>query len=146
MTETPPIVGFITARYVEDEAVARTATKGPWTDGGGNPANGDGDGFGEVWILPPDDNEYEPDEATAAHIARWDPVAVLADVAAKREILGECAVFLEAFEHGDAALRNPGYKLAWNTARRLARPFAEHADYDRAWWIEDWRPSTAPAQ
>lgn len=59
------------------------------------------------------------DTVTAQHIARHEPARVLADVAAKRQII---ELVLGAYA---------GYSVL----TRLALPFAEHPDYR-----EDWKP------
>ena len=53
---------------------------------------------------------------------------VLADVAAKREILADCMASINNAGAG------PGeYGLALSTIRSLAAPYAEHGDYDPQW-------------
>jgi hypothetical protein len=94
------------ARLDEDERVASEAVAGPWTASGGYITGGeppnDGD-FGEVHILPYAPNEYDPDEKTAAHIARHDPARVLADVERTRRIIAECEYVIR-----DSANRDTG--------------------------------------
>src|SRR5688500_18090508 len=84
-------------------------------------------------------------EAHAAHIARWDPARVLAEVAAKRAIIDE-----ETFaandgtpncqghpgpwlNHGD---HGPGYCRDYSDSRilrALVAPFASRAGFDPSW-------------
>ena len=85
---------FLLARIAEDEQVARSSLA---THEEGEPW-----GYGHL----PDDGP---------HIARWSPARVLAECAAKREIV-------ERF-------------VAWDAVRLLAAPYSAHPDYDK-----DWRP------
>ena len=72
------------------------------------------------------------------HIARHDPARVLADVAAKREVLATLAGQLDP----DAMAGDWSERGMMETAmsdwaewflRALARPHADHPDYDPAW-------------
>jgi hypothetical protein len=103
MTKNVTITEFLTARLDEDEAVARRA------------------------------DDFEVEEFTWAsvdywcasneeHGMRWSPRRVLADVAAKRAILG-------------TLLDEGGERMFDDIFRLLALPYAEHPDYD-----EGWRP------
>lgn len=73
----------------------------------------------------------------AAHVYRWSPARVLAEVAAKRRI-----VELAELAQGAAAVSTPllkgreqGYRQALTEAvRELAQPYAE-----RPGWREEWR-------
>lgn len=137
------LVEFLRARLDEDEQTARAAVAAPWTADsgsvfGGEPPN-QGD-FGEVHILPAASNEYDPDEATAAHIARHDPRRVLAEVDAKRQIIREhqklplrltCKTCVSWIDNEIPERRI----YPCHTLRLLALPYASHKDYR-----EEWRP------
>lgn len=95
------------------------------------------------------------------HIARWDPARVLAEVAAKRQLLEVHKVNVEV-EGPPPAFRDPhvryqeGRVTYWcdecdhdrdyghisgpdqgcRTLRLLALPYADHKDYDPAWRID----------
>lgn len=75
-------------------------------------------------------------EAVAAHIADNDPEFVLADVAAKREIIEQYENHRRAIDHGGAGICT---RYLANELRKvlhlLALPFAGHPDYR-----EDFRP------
>jgi hypothetical protein len=59
------------------------------------------------------------------------PARVLADVDAKRQIVAECAFWLE----GDDGLwsQDTRANVAWLIAALLALPYADQPDYDEAW-------------
>lgn len=73
--------------------------------------------------------------ATQLHFANWKPDRVLADVEAKRRIVGSTAhppkawsVFDDGFRRGQMAAHD-------DVLRLLALPYATHPDYR-----EEWRP------
>lgn len=105
------LVTFLQARLDEDEAAARRAKPGPWTNDGG------------VYAAHPMDEvvEYVYDDS-ADHIARHDPVRVLSDVEAKRRIV----------DLSEATWRTHGgcdRCVTCLTVRLLALPYADHEDY-----------------
>lgn len=116
---TPDLPTFLTQRYDEQEAVARLSTPGPW-----GRAGVDGQGFAVHR------GEHETvalycDRDNAAHIATHDPAYVLADLAAKRQMVEWFAPHL-----GDG----DGYALAAEHAlTALAQPFADHPDFRPEW-------------
>jgi hypothetical protein len=65
--------------------------------------------------------------AEAQHIARHDPARVLAEVAAKRRILDDCASYVD--EEGDAVTDG----LSWRVVALLAVPYAGNAGYRPEW-------------
>lgn len=84
----------------------------------------------------------------AAHIARWDPTRVLAEVAAKRAILAqhaqtECVNCADAGRGTGTSCRTchhdgePGgptyYDGTCGTVRAMAQPYATHPDFDPVW-------------
>lgn len=133
------IVEFLQARYDEREGRAKAAGGAAWSVGVEETPDGENafysvsvDGAPE-WFVDVDVNEH----AKVEHIADNDPEFVLADVAAKRQIMEE---------HRDDegwCLRcadPPQYDAAWHkypcrTMRLLALPFAGHPDYR-----EEWKP------
>lgn len=142
-----PIVKFLLARIDEDEAVARSAARGPWLCGGG---------AHDAHVYAPEvrtskvalfredviDRDYALSLNDAEHIARHDPARVLAECAAKRRIVS-------AFEHGERLVleaedmavfsdldraRLRGERNAMHAATIwLAEVYAEHPDFDPAW-------------
>jgi len=102
----------------EDLAQGRTsrgeefvaATGGPGPDGECVAATG-----------PADDPQSMRD---AAHIARWGPVRVLSDAAAKRAVLGA----LQAAEEWGQDRRDLVYVV-----RHLAAVYRDHPDYQEEW-------------
>lgn len=134
------ITEFLTARLDEDEAVARTAA---WMDSpylNTEPCS--------EWSYAGDGHEVEPgvthdyeglspavDVEVGPHIARHDPARVLADVAAKRAIVGlHDQALADEVEHGDASGLGADL-MHQDVIRLLALPYAGHEDYD-----EGWRP------
>lgn len=140
------IVEFLDARIAEDEAIARAAR------GRNSPqwiSDDDGDVYAVVGQLDdPDrcqhhDNKGQPNPcddtlvasaddlwdarvvllARATHIARHDPARILAECAAKRQIVEYCSDQL-----GDEYERIPVLEL-------LAQPYADHPEYR-----PEWRP------
>jgi hypothetical protein len=113
------IEAFLTARLDEDEAIARAASAGPWSVGGGG-YEGDNDGCiegaaGQDLIrVAGDPGGYEAvlSISDAEHIVRWNPVRVLAEIAAKRAIL---------------EIHAP------HDSRILAAVWAGHPDYRQEW-------------
>lgn len=133
---TPDLVAFLTARLDEDEAYARQIIDAPDC------------GYQAKWRLPSsavvsvgDEADWDllaGDSRLAAHIARWDPNRVLAEVAAKRAIVDRYMAIVE--DPQDAAGSSP---TSWHYAGRrdeladvllaLARPYANHPDFDPEW-------------
>jgi len=64
--------------------------------------------------------QAETSSAAAFHIAHHDTAHVLADVAAKRRIVDDCA------EHGDVS-------MSGRTLFALAAAYAQHPDYQQTW-------------
>lgn len=96
------LIAFLRARLDEDEATARAATPGPWQwrHEHGEPWHPEPEGwldYSGEYITGPDDaaTMFGPGmtpHADATHIALHDPPRVLAEVAAKRQIV-------DAYEH-----------------------------------------------
>jgi hypothetical protein len=103
------IVEFLTARFDEDEAVARAALHTPESDD---------------WSWS--DVDYHSGVAED-HGLRWKPERVLADIAAKRAIVERHAPY------DDIHVRRQTRTLAGDTLRLLVQPYAEHPDIDPAW-------------
>lgn len=116
------LVEFLTARYYEDEAIARAvpfehyeAVEYLWET--------------KYLQLTCDNGETgatsEMNAHIADHAARHDPARVLADIAAKRRLLES---------HDDALLE--GDEVSMWMARCLAAPYADHPDYNPAWAVD----------
>jgi hypothetical protein len=96
--------------------------------------------MGDVVATGPDDRDMP--EGYGIHIARHDPERVLADVEAKRRIIGEHphgdfgrpdSQYCEVCHDDDG---NPAVTGQWcDTVRLLALPYADHPDYR-----EEWKP------
>ena len=141
------LVEFLRARLDDDERAARAATPGPWTaDREVAGAVGPLDDCGRpdcarmmVQVLETDDDDApHPVRETAAHIARHDPVRVLAEVKSKRRIVARHA--------GDHMCPKPQDDHSWIEAGEtveglwpcgdlldLARSYADHPEYDVVW-------------
>lgn len=134
------IVEFLTARLNEREKLAHAACVG----GDGRWHTGDAERWDNRRIEADDPEQFTiydeggHDEHQAAHIAYNDPAHVLAEVAAKRAIVEDCA---KAYENGrefygnDESKYNPHSRLALRTLRALAATDAEHPDYNPAWAV-----------
>lgn len=121
------LIAFLRARLDDDEAAARVAaalTRSPWTTEGSTVMCGDG-----LPVAGIEDGE----SATAAHIARWDPVRVLAEVDAKRRILD-----LHTGEHDCPEMHTGIYPADWpasapwgKAGECWAHPSVEHFEADQ---------------
>jgi hypothetical protein len=156
------LVAFLLARLDEDERWARQATPGPWAwsenhDGAGevNAAERRPDLQGDGWersqarSIANESATGDVRLADAVHIARHDPARLLADIAAKRQIVDEHANGWEGWEDPPTQDdieqaycvrcqdRRSHDAMRWPcpTLKLLALPFADHPDYD-----EKWRP------
>jgi len=115
------IVAFLRARLDEDQAVAQSATPGPWVRDALDVVP-EGEHSGHTVA------EECHGDADADHISRHDPAHVLADIASKRLII-------------DVVPPPPGAEVpdtgsAWDyILRLLTLPYATHPDYR-----EEWRP------
>ena len=124
---------FLLARIAEDEAVARTATSGPWyVDEVGD--FGDKSAVLEVarWRGYTNTVNLGEDRPTADHIARHDPARVLAECEAKRAIIDEVTA-TEVRLCSVEKFHVPTHPLAEPILRHLAAVYADHPDYDEAW-------------
>jgi hypothetical protein len=131
MTGMSDLVEFLTARLDEDEQVARDAAVdagGTWKPGAG--VWGDLD---EVFPVVYDEGRPTPDQA--AHIARHDPARVLADVAAKRQLVVALAGYVPADMHFLDDVTASRAHVALLGLTHLALPYADHPDYR-----EEWKP------
>ena len=139
---TADLITFLRARLDEDEAVARAATAGPWVESGVGD-HGWGVSFSALGSgVEADDSDQG--RADAAHIARHDPARVLAEVEAKRQIMGLHPV-IGGWEDEDGHDRGLGCECCghseeysdrggWcETLRLLALSYADHPDYRDAW-------------
>lgn len=127
------LVTFLRARLDEDEDRAKRAAFG-W----GAEWRADRDDQDDEWWAVHADGKTNmvssEDGDVAQHIALHDPARVLADVAAKREILADLAD-VEGQARTDRASeywrhRRHAMRLA---AAYLATAYAAHHDYDEAW-------------
>lgn len=121
---TDDLASYLLARLDEDEQVARQAEA----------VIPDGEGWYRVTQLTVADPEWAQRYGHAyAHIARWDPARVLAEVEAKRRIV-------EQHEHAIRSSReypnavNIASWMAWQEAvRALAQPYADRSDFRDSW-------------
>lgn len=118
------LIAFLNARLDDEEAVAREAIEEV------------GDGHWKQRncriVTVADDHREVADYGIVEcieHIVRHDPARVLADVAAKRQILAQVASDL-ADDAGD-------HTAQW-MLRQLAAPYADHAEFHEDWQAEDW--------
>lgn len=144
------LVEFLTARLDEDERIARTAIAGPWAVA----PNGEvyapgfdrevqlsrGKFMTEHLYVTSDSEGLSASvlEEEAVHIARHNPARVLAEVAAKRSLIGEIESY-EAKIEGEwgSGLAGSGFG-DWESALRfLAAPYADHPEFDESWRVAE---------
>lgn len=121
---------FLTARYDEREAVARRAySQGEWRSGSTYGM------FVSVearsWTVV--SGEWERSDAD--HIALNDPAYVLADIAAKREIVELHSGDEPLCGWSQDARTSHDEEPPCDTLRLLALPYTDHPDYDEAWRV-----------
>lgn len=111
------LIAFLRARLYEDEAHARFA----FAD-----HNDAGPNWTEIWsgtVDTGDDHIATGDAGLSRHIERFDPARVLAEVAAKRQII----------EEGDLHDTTDASVLHRSVLKLLALPYADHPDYRDSW-------------
>lgn len=132
------IVEFLLARVEEDEALARSASPGPWhVDAESTEVLAvDGIVVADGFAL-----SGPQTRATTAHIARHDPARVLSECAAKRAVLG----LLTVAEQHVADVRRSASEYRFVSAAEsprdailcavqlLAAVYADHPEFDPAW-------------
>ena len=115
------IVEFLLARIAEDEDCAQTPFPAEWQaapEETGQPIKA---GTYRVATCA---------ESVMAHIARHDPARVLAECAAKRDLVELALGLADLHRMGDPTVPpNVGEDIL----RILATPYADHPDYDEAW-------------
>lgn len=128
------ITEFLTARYDEDEVVARWATAGRWTvrPNGDSPWVTRAD-RPDVWLAITSPDPGSSKTANADHIARHNPAHVLADITAKRAIVSNMRTALDQSWQDSADTRVLVEHLATTVLCRLAQPYADHPDFDPTW-------------
>lgn len=117
---------FLRARWDEAEQRAVAATPGPWTV-----ERRDGWNDGTLWVLPDIERwrgmtntvQFGQDRETAEHIAANDPAFVLADIAAKRQVL----------DNAIAWDNQQGLNTTGTVARHFAAPYSGHPDWRTEW-------------
>lgn len=121
------IVEFLTERLAEDERVARAGFSNQ-----ADPEHGWGaSSASRTGVTPHVGIIYE--DVQRAHVIRWHPGRVLAEVVAKRRIV--------EMHGGTHECPDDGENCGWiedrscDTLRLLALPHAEHADY-----LPEWAP------
>ena len=113
------LIAFLRARLAEDEATARAAFSGQC-----DPENGWGaerSVSGGWTITPHVGNIHE--KVQARHVEAWNPARVIAEVAAKRAIIGLCEPW--------------GIPEDIMVLRLLAQPYADHPDFAPAWRLPE---------
>ncbi|MCM3822271.1 DUF6221 family protein [Streptomyces sp. DR3-1] len=152
---TADLIAFLRARLDEDEARARALPPGPWTWRKGEAATtSPGDALvgadGQPVLSASDPDEYMAwiirADGFDAYLQQVQPARVLAEVEAKRQIVGLHPV-IGGWEDEDGHDRGLGCECCghseeysdrggWcETLRLLALSYADHPDYR-----EEWRP------
>lgn len=111
---------FLLARLAEVEAIARVVNVGiwyPWDDR-------NAELYAAIRSIHPE---------AAVHIRAQSPACVLADVEAKRRIVDRCKYAVESDGWmNDYDMFDAG-EQAFGTLLDLARPYADHPDFDPSW-------------
>jgi hypothetical protein len=134
------MVAFIVARLDEQEERARRCTPGVWKVWGMSVmADQDGTSLAEnatdVAHTVMVDDAGKPRTFDAQHIARHDPVWVLAEISARREMVtGLHAALTRAWQFGEEA-RELVAQLAVLMLQRFAALDRDHRDYDPGWEV-----------
>lgn len=118
---TPPLTlaDFLLQRITDDEAVAR--------DGFGPTVYGEGVQGDYAALEVAEMGRAEgASELGYSHVLRWMPIRVLAECAAKREVIRIAGSIGGHFEP-DAG------RLAPQILRALAQPYADHPSFDSRW-------------
>lgn len=131
------LTDFLLARIAEDEAVARAATPGVWIAGM--------ESSDSLASRPMVAAGGQRDET---HIVRWNPARVLAECAAKRAIIAEHPIDMDAIEPGCRTCDSDSENDVWGngpcaTLRALAQPYADRPDFREEWrarWMRHPRP------
>lgn len=128
---TADLIAWLTQILDEDAALARECGDGHWSVGRFDRERvSSADGFDTY-------NEGGISEEIAAHIARHDPAAVLADIAAKRGIIEAASkAIADAVPNGKdwETDRARAMADAWEQALRLeASAYAGRPGYDEGW-------------
>lgn len=130
------IAAFLAARLDEDEAAARATTeRQPYDEWDAVGASDDDDIGRSNWrvvgIAIPGMQSWHAPAARSVmqHIARHDPVHVLREVEAKREIL---TAYIKAETDG---LRGDGWIALRFSVETLVAVYSDHPD-----WREEWKP------
>lgn len=127
------LLPWLRAQLDEDERAARACPPWPWR------LNDEGD---EVWAA--DDVEVaavfalsgSQTRATAAHIARWDPARVLAEVAAKRAVINAYAEVAEWYGRPSNRPAPAGEVFGlWTAVQHLGVAYSTRHGYR-----DEWRP------
>lgn len=135
------IVEFLTARLDEDQAVARWSGRGrvAWLTYRAGPTQKLVSAIavsvdGGTWIA---NGEEVPDPDSVRVV--YDPARVLAEVKAKRELVGLYVAAKVALEASDGTILAGAAKLNLraygNALRALATAYDRHADYKQAWSV-----------
>ncbi|MGW4972629.1 DUF6221 family protein [Streptomyces albidoflavus] len=131
---TADLIAFLQARLEHDEAVAREATPGPWrntpTARHHDTASGRSEeavfGRNAIRVATTGEPAGRHNLVNAEHIARHDPARVLAEVEAKRSMIGRIS---------NHALIMGQDEVHGSLLRSLALPYSDHPDYR-----DEWRP------
>jgi hypothetical protein len=137
------LIEFLRARLDEDEAVAIAARSTGDGPGRWHAAYARDDLDPSDWLIaasPLDDVPVAGPRlslGTAAHIARWDPARVLAEVGAKRAMLDACEALEANAEAEWAACHSTEGNFeavgAYRMVELWAQSYADHPDFDPEW-------------
>ena len=146
---TADLMQFLRARFNEDEATTRATTdRQPYDEWDAVGAGDESDTALKFWsVVKIARMEQTPAARDLAHhIARYDPVRILAEVEAKRRILDECAYWHEKLDQlaADPSLRpypchGEILDVVTPILRALSLPYSEHPNYR-----DEWRPLPSP--
>jgi Family of unknown function (DUF6221) len=141
------LLAFFEARLDEDEKAANGAAElSARTNGPPDPVWADGGRHGVIAACGTlaTGYEHEMEPPISAHIARWDPARVLADVAAKRSLIEDYRIVvannaierrLPPDDEVRAAARELIAKSLLMILRRLAAAYTDHPDFRPEWTV-----------
>jgi hypothetical protein len=143
MTTPDDLTAFVAARLAEDEAAARAALESEWFAHVAEFARADHyAAFGDLAV---EYDQWLPDVADGAHVARHDRARALREVAAKRAVLALHHAALYEGRNSDGDERSDYFcnecdleKFPCRTVGLLAAVWSDHPDY-RAEWAPDGR-------
>ena len=142
------LVAWLTKILDEDEAIAgNDLTPGPWTVQYECPEGEHHHDWDEVWVagrmrstVGGFNERYTCGPRDAAHVVRWQPTAVLADIAAKRAIIDE---YVARDKDADLMLGPDCLRQQEWSGLRLAVQIIATGYATRPGYRDEWKPMSS---